>query len=357
MSELFADVALNFKQMRLARSWTPEELAEKAGLPVEAVLAYEADPASLTSRVATKVLDIFPLMVDEGEEMLDSPEFPSQAPPWLDIEMEARVLEWGAALSIDHGRFRQALDELGRAVALHPWPQRLGQLLLSKAEVLGELGRERHALEALHEAEGYLNVAEEPHLWLRLRINQMYFLCHQEKYDEAEAYREEARELTARIGRDRERLQLLSLEGRIAAGCGRWQEALDLLQPAREELIAVGKLFEAGCTTFDVASVLVDQGKLAELAELARQMEPWGQDKKLSDASRSTLRLFCRMVAQGSFKPGMGRRFAADFRKTDTRLTRPFEIPGEQGNGNESAALREHRTRIAADTARAEEAD
>ena len=138
MSELFAGVALNFKQMRLARSWTPEEMAEKAGLPVEAVLGYEADPASLTSRVATKVLDIYPLMVLEGKEMLDSPEFPSRAPLWLDIEMDARVLEWNAALSIDQGSFRKALNELERAVALHPWPQRLGQLLLSKAEVLGE---------------------------------------------------------------------------------------------------------------------------------------------------------------------------------------------------------------------------
>jgi hypothetical protein len=52
------------------------------------------------------------------------------------------------------------------------------------------------------------------------------------------------------------------------------------------------------------------------------------------------------MVARGAFKPEMGRRFAADFRQTDTRLTRPFEIPGEQSNGNMSAAVHEQRARI-----------
>jgi len=346
MSDSFAEVALIFKNMRQARSWTPEELAAKAGLPIDAVLAYESCPASLSSRIATQVLDVVPLMVLTDETMLDAPAFPSDAPRCLNAEVDARVLEWKAALSIDKARFREALNLLDRALALRPWPERTGRLLLSKAEVLGDLSRERHALDVLREAEGYLDVTEEPHLWLRLRIDQMYFLCHSEEYREAETYRLEARALTSRIGRDRERRQIRCLEGRIAAGLGQMQEALDLLQPVREELLAAGKLFEASCASLDLAAVLVAQDQPAELEEMARQLETWSQDKRLSDASRTTLRLFCRMVARGSFKPEMGRRFAAEFRKTDTRLTRPFELPGEQSNGNESIAVREARARL-----------
>lgn len=327
MPESLAEVAAAYKKMRQAISWTPEELAEEAGLPVEAVLAYESDPARLTSRVAMQVLEVVPLMLDD-EKMLDDPEFVGGPLRWLDFEMETRRREWKASLSIDHGRFRRALEELDGALALRPRPERRARLLLSRAEVLGELSRERYALDALREAEGSLDVAEEPHLWLRLRINQMYFLCHLERYPEAEAYRLEVRELTGRVGQDRERRQLLCLEGRIAAGLGQLQEALDLLQPVREELLAAGKLFEAGCVSLDVAAVLAAQGRFAELAELARQMEDWGEEKKLSDASRSTLRLFCRMASRGNFTPEMGRRYAADFRKTDIHLTRPFEIPG-----------------------------
>jgi hypothetical protein len=347
MPESFADVALTFQKMRQARSWTPEELAAKADLPVDVVLGYESCPESLTSRIAMQVLDVVPLMMFSDGKMLDAPTFPSDAPRCLNMEIDARVLEWKAALSIDKARFREALETLDRALSLRPWPERNGRLLLSKAEVLGEMSRERHALEALREAEDYLDVMEEPHLWLRLRIDQMYFLCHLEEFREAETFRLEARTLMDRVGRDRERWQIRCLEGRIAAGLGQIQEALDFLQPVREELLAARKLFEAACASLDLAAVLVAQNKLAELEEMARQLQPWEREKRLSDASRTTLRLFCRLVARGSFKPEMGRRFAADFRQTDTRLTRPFELPGEQSNGNEPIAVREARTRIA----------
>jgi hypothetical protein len=183
-----------------------------------------------------------------------------------------------------------------------------------------------------------------------LRIDQMYFLCHLQEYREAEAYRLEAQALTDRVGRELERRQLRCLEGRIAAGLGQMQEALDLLQPVREELLAAGRLFEVACVSHDLAAVLAAQGKLVELEEMARQMEPWGQKKGLSEASRASLRLFCRLVARGNFKPEMGWRIAADFRKTDTRLTRPFELPGEQSNGNESTAVREARARLGGST-------
>lgn len=348
MSESFTEVAITFKKMRQARSWSPEELAEKAALPVEAVLAYESRPASMTSRIAMQVLDVVPLMFITNEKMLDSLEMPApvEFPHSLNVETEARSLEWEAALAIDKARFREARETLDHALALDPWPERIGRLLLSKAEVLGELSRERHALDTLREAEGYLDIAAEPDIWLRLRIDQMYFLCHLEQFREAEEYRPEARRLTDRIGRDRERRQLRCLEGRIAAGLGQPQEALALLQTAWEELLAAGKLFEAACASLDAAAVLVAQGRLDELAEMARRLEPWTQERKLADASRATLRLFCRMVAHGSFKPEMGRRFAADLRKSDTRLTRPFELPGEQSNGNTSKALQEARARL-----------
>lgn len=62
--------------------------------------------------------------------------------------------------------------------------------------------------------------------------------------------------------------------------------------------------------------------------EIAREMEPLTQNKKLRDVSRSTLKLFCKAVGRGSLKPETARRFAVEFRKTDTRLTRPYPIPG-----------------------------
>jgi hypothetical protein len=46
------------------------------------------------------------------------------------------------------------------------------------------------------------------------------------------------------------------------------------------------------------------------------------------DGARSTLKLFRKAVERGSLSPERARRFAAEFRKTDTRLTRPYPILG-----------------------------
>jgi len=161
-----------------------------------------------------------------------------------------------------------------------------------------------------------------------LRLDQLYFLCHADRFCEADALLAETRELAADEGNATERLELSWLEGRIAAGLGKWAEALEILQRVRAEHLAAGHLFEAAGAALDAAAVLICQGQLTRVEEIAREMESLTQSKKLADVSRSTLRLFCKAVGRGSLTPETVRRFAVEFRKTDTRLTRPFPIPG-----------------------------
>lgn len=85
-------------------------------------------------------------------------------------------------------------------------------------------------------------------------------------------------------------------------------------------------MFEGLSAALDLAAVLTARGEHARVEELARDLEPWAQDKRLPDASRSTLRLFCKVAGRG-LKPERARRFAGDFRKSNTRLTRPYMIP------------------------------
>lgn len=234
-----------------------------------------------------------------------------------------------AALNIDQKLFRDALKVLERALTHDLSPECTGRLLLTKAAVLGELRREMRALEALQQAEVCFGLDEkEPSVWLRLRLDQLYFLCHADRFCEADALLAETRELAADEANAAERLELSWLEGRISDGLGKWAEALDILQLVRAEHLAAGHLFEAASATLDAAAVLICQGKLSGVEEIAREIEPLTQSKKLMDVSRSTLRLFCKAVGRGSLKPETVRRFAVEFRKTDTRLTRPYPIPG-----------------------------
>ena len=324
MADSLAVIAAVFHGMRLKRGWSREELAQKSDLPLEVIVAYESDPASLSAHDALRILDAMPPeMFDE-----DLPFPPSSSPPpWLLNEMEARLFEVEAALRIDQARFREALELLNRALSLRPSQEKKGRLLLSKAPVLGELNREEQALEALREAERCLDRVQEPTLWLRLRLEQMYFLCQTGRYGEAEAHLAAARELADRVGRDRERLQVRFLAGWIARATGRTAQALQLLQPVREELLTTRRMFEATAVGIDLAGLLISEGRSSEVPELARQLEPMIQASAIPFLARATLKVFCRIAGSDDLKAERVHRLAAEFRKAGGRLTRPYELP------------------------------
>lgn len=328
MSTSLVDVAYVFQKMRLTRGWSPEELAQKARLPLETIIAYESHPETLTSRTAVRIIDGMPFgPIDESLFDAPVPPFPRTPPRWLEREMDARVLEWEAALRIDQGRFREAVDGLDHALRVGPCPEQRGRLLLSKAAALGEMRWDERALDVLGQAESCFDAEGEPGLWLRLRSEQMYFLCQLNRYTEADALQPEVTHLSERIGRNEERLQAHHLAGRIAAGLGRTEEALRILGEVRDSFQARRQLFEATGVGLEIVSLLISQGNLAEVAELSRQFELVAQEKRLPDATRSTLRLFCKAVQRENFDAGTARRFANDYWKTSSRLTRPYGLP------------------------------
>jgi tetratricopeptide (TPR) repeat protein len=287
-------------------------------MPEQTIREYEANPSKLTEEVSNRVH--YALTRYRA----------SWRPP-TQSESLTNLYQVEAALNIDQKLFLAALKVFDKAFLTPDLsPECRGRLLLTKAAVLGELSREERALETLQQAELCLGRLDEkePSIWLRLRLDQLYFLCHADRFREADALLAEARGLAADEGNVAERLELSWLEGRISAGLGKWDEALNTLQRVRAEHLAAGHLFEAASATLDLAAALICQGQLSKVEELAREMEPLTQSKKLVDVSRSTLRLFCKAVGRGSMTPEAVRRFAAEFRKTDTRLTRPYPIPG-----------------------------
>jgi tetratricopeptide (TPR) repeat protein len=233
--------------------------------------------------------------------------------------------ELEAALRIDEGRFREALILLDRALSLDSRRERRGRLLLSKAAVLGELHRKESALQALAQAEACLDRVEEPALWMRLRLEQVYFLCQSQRHHEAAPWLEEARELAARIGRDRERLQARLLGGWIAAASERSAEALEMLRGVAEELLAAHRVFDATAVEIDVAGLLAGMGRQTEVIELAGRLE--ARTARFPPQARTPLRVFCRLAQRGTLTADMARRLGTELRVAGGRLTRPYEIP------------------------------
>lgn len=325
MENPFVETARTLREMRLARGWSCEELARKAGLSPEEIQAYEADPASLAPRAALQVLKV---LSRQPEDWSSGGQPPGLPPLSVLDEIETRMLELEAARLIDQRRFEAALEQLDRGLNLHFARELTGRLLLIKAAALVELGRDERALKALQDAERRLERVKEPALRLRLRQEQMYLLCQAERYGEAEAWLAETRKLATRAGRDRERLLVRCLEGWIAAGSGRMEEALKILGPLHGELQSAGRTLEAAAIALDLAGLLTSQGNRAEVEELARQVEPLIQESSFSTAARTTLKVFCRSVHLGTLTPERSRKLAIELRKAGSHVPRPYELPG-----------------------------
>lgn len=321
-----AAVARILQKMRQARDWSPGELAQRAGVPVDTIHAYESDPASLSEAIGGRVFEAIPLHPDDRTIFRDTLLITDPHP--LITSMQSRLYEIEAAACIDERDFAEALDKLDFILVLRPSQDRVGRIQLSRGTVLGEMGKTQRALEALQAAEDCLDRVEEPHLWLRLRMEQLYILCQTERFRDAEPRLAETQKLAARVGNDRQRLQVRRLAGWIASGLDRTEEAVHILRQVCAELIATGLVFEGGCTALDLAGLLAGQGKTAEVAEVARQVEPLREEKKLSHDARTTLKVFGFTVRRGTFTVEMSRQLSGEFRKAGSRLIRPYELPG-----------------------------
>jgi tetratricopeptide (TPR) repeat protein len=325
MKKTLADIGPTIKHIRESRGMTCEELAELAGLPVEVILRYEADPGTLTSEVALQVLEaLFP----PGETNSAGLEMTAEPTQEMYDEMESKTKELEAALRIDQGRFREALQGLDRALGLTRRPDRMGRILLSKAAVLSHMGRELKALEALQTCEIFLDAEEEPALWLRLRLEQLHSVCQLERYADARPWLDEAGELAERVGREWERLQVRCIRGWVAAGLGRNEEALEIFRPLRDDLMGAKREFEATAIGLDLAGLLAGRGDSEGVLALADELEPKLANKKIiPEAARTPLKLFCWAARRGNFRVEQGRKLSLELRKAGGRLTRPYEIP------------------------------
>jgi transcriptional regulator with XRE-family HTH domain len=329
MANPLPEVAQALREIRRTNGWSCEELARRAEMPLETILEYESNPETLSAETAGRAFKALTKDSAGDDELFDDPAtlFSASPPPEVVAEMEARLLELEAALRIDEARFRDALALIERALSLTRKKARTGRLFLDQAAVLGEMSRERRALEALSGAERCLDPEREPTVWLRLRLEQMYFLCHEGQHGEAAALQAETQELAARIGRDKDRLQARFLDGWIATATGQTAEALQILQGVREELLATRRTFDATAVGLDLAGLLIHQGRRTEVDDLAQQLEPLTQSAKIPAAARPTLKVFCWAVRRGNLTAEMARRLAAELRKAGGRLMRPYELP------------------------------
>ena len=204
---------------------------------------------------------------------------------------EARVLHIEASLLRERRRLPEALALFDRALAIDRWGE-TSSLLMGKAKVLEKLGKFDEAISLLRQAGSQVDAKREPRkLWI-VRELLVLNLCHLGRHAEAQLLLGEVRALARKLGNRLDLLRVDWLQGIVAAGLGRHEEAITLFERVRARLVEDDIAYDAALVTLELAEVHASLGHTADVKRLARESAPFFQAQQVHHEARAALELF-----------------------------------------------------------------
>ena len=151
-------------------------------------------------------------------------------------------------------------------------PHRKGRAMISKGAFLGNGGWPEEAILQIRKGLALVDWEREPRLVLAARHNLAWFLNDCGRSEDARQQIARFRHIYHELPDSWGELQLAWLNGRIAARQGRVREAEDTLIEVRQQLLDEGHGYDASLVTLDIAKLYLQQGRSAEVRELAAGM-------------------------------------------------------------------------------------
>lgn len=235
-----------------------------------------------------------------------------------------RMLDLEASLRKDQRRLPQALDLLDRALATRPAPEVEGRLLIKKGCVLEKLEHYQEALAVLERAAPLADAAPDRRLALVWRFDWLVSLCHLGRHAEAESRLGDVRALTGRVGKGLDSVRLIWLEGRIATGLGRAEEALAAFEHVRAELSSRRIAYDTAHVILDIAVLLAEQGRKVEVRELAREAAWIFETQEVHREALRALAIFRRAAERDRLSPDLARSIGRFLRRAEYDPTLRF---------------------------------
>ncbi|HYO14491.1 MAG TPA: hypothetical protein VE685_14945, partial [Thermoanaerobaculia bacterium] len=171
---------------------------------------------------------------------------------------KARVLDLLASLRKDQRRFAEASQLLDRVGSIYrrlgQW-HLLGRTLQQKSTVIGEAGDNEEEIRLLRRALDLLDPQEEPRTFLAARHNLIYALNESGRSREAFALLFHTRPLYLKTGDRMHLLRLRWLEGMVAQGLNRIEQAEAAYREVRDAFLDLGLPYDAALAALDLASV------------------------------------------------------------------------------------------------------
>ncbi len=135
------------------------------------------------------------------------------------------------------------------------------------------------------------------------------------RYTEAEALLPAVRDLAAELGNELDAVRGLWLEGRVAAGLGRREEALQALEPVRRYFTTEQIAYDAALASLEVAVLYLEAGWTGEVKRLAEEMVWVFKAQGVKEEALAALRLFCEAAEREAATVELARRAVESFRR------------------------------------------
>lgn len=162
-------------------------------------------------------------------------------------------------------------------------------------------------------------------MFFGLQFNLADNLLQAGRPEEAEALLPELRKLTAQLGNDLDSLRLRWLEGRMAAGLGRTEDALAALAWVKEELATRQIASDTALVTLEIAVLYLAAGRTSEVRTLARRLVWVFKDHGIHREALAALRLFCEAAERERISLDLVQRIAAFLRRAQGNPDLRFE--------------------------------
>ena len=234
------------------------------------------------------------------------PELPE---PW-------RLLDLEASLRIDLLQLPEALRLLEQAAAVAPrtGPIR-AHILCIRSNALERMGDSEGSIEALREALAHIDREAEPDLLCMLQFNLMDSLCAVGKAAEAAEMLPSLRRLQAQLGDGLNQIRMRWLEGKIDAGLGRLDRAIETLSWVRSAFAEKDSRYDEAQAGMELAELYLKKGRTAEVKRLVLRMAPVFKAQRVHAEAKKALALFRRAVEKETATPELAGRVAGYLRR------------------------------------------
>jgi tetratricopeptide (TPR) repeat protein len=223
----------------------------------------------------------------------------------------ARVLALLASLRRAQERFDEALQLFNRVALIYKklgqW-NLLGRTLLQKSLVCGESGDIETEMLMLRRALDLIDPQADPRLFLAARHNLIHALNESGQSREAFALLFHSRPLYLRMGDRMNLLKLRWVEGLVAAGLQRHDQAEAAFREVREAYAGIGLDYDAALVSLDLAGVYVAQGRVADLRQVVEETLVVFQSRHTHRAALAAVLVLCSAARQEQVGVGLVRK-------------------------------------------------